>query len=128
MTDFTPEQARKLADDMELGRPVYNIADALRSLANQVEALTAENANILRASLYSADIATQAMEDVKTLTAERDALKADAARYRWLRDRFLGADFNWNEMGKQVLMIEWPGGSVNGDLDTTLATAMKEPK
>lgn len=76
MTDCTPTQARELSerlDDLDLtgGREG---AHALRSLANQVEALTTENASILRASLYSADLATQAMEDVKTLTTERDAL------------------------------------------------------
>ena len=75
MTDFTPAQARELANEY---CPNEGVAVALRSLADQVEALTAENANILRASLYSADIATQAMEDVKALTTERDALKADA--------------------------------------------------
>lgn len=89
MTDCTPTQARELSerlDDLDLtgGREG---AHALRSLANQVEALTAENANILRASLYSADIATQAMEDVKTLTADRDALKADAARLDFLQSQ-----------------------------------------
>lgn len=71
MTDFTPAQARELANEY---CPNEGVAVALRSLSDQVEALTAENANILRASLYSADLATQAMEDVKTLTTERDAL------------------------------------------------------
>ena len=71
MTDFTPAQARELANEY---CPNEGVAVALRSLADQVEALTAENASILRASLYSADLATQAMEDVKTLTTERDAL------------------------------------------------------
>mgnify|MGYP000967535252 FL=1 len=75
MTQYTPEQARHIAGCMERGAEMRNMgAPALRSLADQVEALTTENASILRASLYSADLATQAMEDVKTLTTERDAL------------------------------------------------------
>lgn len=79
MTQYTPEQARHIAGCMERGAEMRNMgAPALRSLADQVEALTAENANILRASLYSADLATQAMEDVKELTAERDAIKQQA--------------------------------------------------
>jgi len=123
MTDCTlADQARYLADNVR--EMPASCAIALRSLANQLEALTAERETFLAAGRVLAKVTQEFIE----LTAERDALTADAARYWWMRDRFLGADFNWNEMGKQVLMIEWPGGSVNGDLDTTLATAMKDQK
>jgi len=83
MTDCTPAQARELANAIadDAVDDFYQHETALRSLANQVEALTAENANILRASLYSADLATQAMEDVKTLTAEHDVLSAVVSSY-----------------------------------------------
>lgn len=86
MTHCTPEEARHIAGCMERGAEMRNMgAPALRSLADQVEVLTAEHAAVLRASLNSADLADMAMDDIKILTAERDALKVDAERYRWLR-------------------------------------------
>lgn len=43
MTQYTPEQARHIAGCMERGAGMRNVgAPALRSLADQVEALTAE--------------------------------------------------------------------------------------
>lgn len=125
MTNYTPAQALKIADDIEHCRPVYCISDALRSLADQVEALTAENANILRASLYSADLATQAMEDVKTLTVERDALKSDAARYRWLRDKSEpGICAFYLSVGKAFDGVKFNQETVDAAIDAQL----KEPK
>lgn len=32
----------------------------------------------------------------------------DAARYRWLSSRLIGADFDWNESGTSALVFEWP--------------------
>lgn len=64
----TPEQAYGLANMWEgIATPPCN---ALRSLAMQVESLTAANLEWMQHSVKS--------------TAERDALKADAERYRWL--------------------------------------------
>lgn len=55
-----------------------------------------------------------------------------AAKYAWMRDRFIGADFAWNAEedgsgGKSVLLIEIPEGTrVWGSLDETLdAAALK---
>ena len=135
MTDCTPTQARELSerlDDLDLtgGREG---AHALRSLANQVEALTAENANILRASLYSADLATQAMEDVKELTAVQDALKAQAIKFNWVLEALTEPP----DCKKELLLfaaidrLDLPGlTSVElvAYLDTAIADAMKEPK
>jgi hypothetical protein len=59
---------------------------------------------------------------------EADSL-ADAARYRWLAERFFGADFAWGSddenPGCQMLLIQWPGGPVWGDLALTVDAAMK---
>ena len=59
MTDTTPKQARGLAKRTEEGARHISVetCDALRSLADQLEAVT----------------------------AERDSYKLDADRYRWLR-------------------------------------------
>lgn len=79
IADFRHADDAQFCDTAHLLAP--KISEVLLALANQVEALTAENANVLRASLYSADLATQAMEDVKALTAERDVLSAVVASY-----------------------------------------------
>ena len=135
MTNCTPAHARALADMMRSAGPLTrtNVVDALLSLADQVDGLTAENANILRASLYSADLATQAMEDVKTLTAERDALKATALKFNWVLEALTEPP----ECKKELLLfaaidrLDLQGlTSVElvAYLDTAITDAMKEPK
>jgi hypothetical protein len=52
---------------------------------------------------------------------ERD----DAARYRFLKDRLLGVDFDYCESGKTVLMFDWPRSSVSADCDWTVDEAMQ---
>lgn len=37
------------------------------------------------ANVYTSDLCTQALDDVRRLAAENEALKADAERYRWIR-------------------------------------------
>lgn len=50
----------------------------------------------------------------------------DAARYRWLRDRLLGADFDWQ--GTQALVFEMPQGArVSASCDATVDAAMAMP-
>lgn len=54
-----------------------------------------------------------------------DAAERDAARYRWLRDRFIGADFDWNESGQSALLFRLDQGSkVWGDSDMTIDAAI----
>ena len=63
MTHTTPEQAKEIADMLEANRTSINQSlsiNALRSLADQLEAVT----------------------------AERDAYKLDAERYRFWRGRY----------------------------------------
>lgn len=53
--------------------------------------------------------------------------KKDADRYRWLRDRLFGADFDWNESGTCALVFEWPKSvPVGGNCDMNIDAAMKE--
>ncbi len=71
-------------------------------------------------------------ESALKLQADRIAeLEKDAARYRWLADRFVGADFAWGgdddgNPGAQMLLIRWPGGSVWGDLTMTIDAALSK--
>jgi hypothetical protein len=51
-----------------------------------------------------------------------DAL--DAARYRFLKARLLGVDFDYCESGKAVLMFDWPQSSVSADCDWTIDEAI----
>ena len=58
-------------------------------------------------------------------------LEKDAARYRWLKNRLLGADFNWNETDLSVLVFEFPrdvgiGGNCDKNIDAAMATSPKE--
>lgn len=75
-TPTTPSLARNIARAMFTTDPA---ADALLSLAQQVEALTAE-LELARIATYCASISP--------IAKERDAFKADAELYRHLRDHF----------------------------------------
>lgn len=69
---------------------------------------------------------------IRTLLDAHASALRDAARYRWLEQRFLGADFRWNadvdsgEGGCQALVFKWPGGKVWGDLSATLEAALDD--
>jgi hypothetical protein len=64
---------------------------------------------------------------VAALQREVEELRA---RHQWLRDRFLGADFDWGQTdndgdhGTPVLLIKFDGVTVYGDLDCTIAAAL----
>lgn len=45
---------------------------------------------------------------------QADSVLEDAARYRWLRERMLGIDFDWNESGITALSFEMPDGCAYG--------------
>lgn len=47
-------------------------------------------------------------------------LQANAARYEFLRDRLLAADFDWQESGESVLVFSWPDAPVSADCDATI--------
>lgn len=62
----------------------------------------------------------------EALLAERDALKKDAERYRWLRQRLVGASFNWDDEGMAVLAFELPDGvSIGADCDKNIDAALQ---
>ena len=63
---------------------------------------------------------------LRALLAELDAAREDAARYRWLRNRMLGVDFDWCENGMTALAFEMPDGCAYGsDCDQNIDAARK---
>ena len=59
------------------------------------------------------------------LLQERDALRKEAERYRWLAARLLAADFDYNGEGVQALVFELPAGcAVSANCDATIDAAM----
>jgi hypothetical protein len=85
--------------------------------------LSNEGADLIESLLAERDaaLAREAMwqREASGYMAERDALRADAERYRWLRDKCqwsdVRAEFGWQ-------------GDVPGGLDTAIDAAMKEGK
>lgn len=49
--------------------------------------------------------------DLRALLADLDAMRAKAARYDYLSERFVGADFDWNESGLQTLVFKVEHGT-----------------
>lgn len=73
---------------------------------------------------------TAVLSHIDAQAAEIAALKADAARYRYLSPRLLAAEFDWNETDECVLIFSWPrnvgvGGNCDMNIDAAIA-AMKE--
>ncbi len=98
----TPAQGRVLSRCLNGPHFHGDISDALRSLSDQVEALT----------------------------KERDTLKVDAERYRWLSSRTsghrngLGAYFGWPGPLTVVATANILTGSVAQHLDAAIDTAI----
>jgi multidrug efflux pump subunit AcrA (membrane-fusion protein) len=115
-----------LTDALDGCRQMYESElDALRQRAEAAEA-ERDDARI-ELSLANAQRGVLAAENV-ALLAERDALRTDAARYRWLRDRFFGVNWDYelddfDTMEALVFMMP-EGISVSANLDATLDAAL----
>lgn len=60
---------------------------------------------------------------------EVQALRKDADRYRWLKEKMLGIDFDWQEAGITALSFEMPAGcAYGGDCDQNIDAAMEKQK
>ena len=134
-TPTTPEQARNIANSMFSTDPA---ADALRTLAQQVEELTKER-DALRVIIVdsvaalgtSASVSqTSRIEFLQSVPGEIrttvDALKADAERYRHLRDAENEGDYSIGEATDFCdggwERVTW---RYRADLDASIDSAMK---
>ena len=101
MTHTTPEQAKEIADMLEANRTSINQSlsiNALRSLADQLEAVTAEQAVLVTRWKANEDVQEIV---IKELTAERDAYKLNALRYR----RLLNAAYSTGFLDRDVVLL-----------------------
>lgn len=58
-----------------------------------------------------------------------ESAQKDAARYRFLKSRMLGVDFDWNDHGITALSFEMPDGrAYGGDCDQNIDAAMDATK
>lgn len=136
----TPKQARDTAFGLENGVTFALISapDALRSLAQQVEALTAARNKYLAASTngrpveheYSSYVAFARALEVycTTLENERDALKVDADRYQWLRTQNAHLESSLtislvDQTAEQLSDSIWVGSDLGAVVDNAMKAA-----
>ena len=101
---------------LQLGDKLYTSPPASKPLPEDYTAL--EQA-LTRLQKRYADLEGRAS---KPLTDEQK----DAARYRWLKARLMGADFDWNESGACALVFEWPEDvPVGVDCDQNIDAAIE---
>lgn len=114
--------------------PLENqVAQALYKIEQLVKSLEAErDAQSKAADHWMTEACAEHNRNIDLSTgfdalAERvNALEADAERYRWLKPRLLGADFDWNEEGNCVLVFEMPNdATVSANCDETIDAAIK---
>ena len=87
------------------------------------------NAGLVIKDMEAAIAAAEAAQPVgqQAETGRADANEQYAARYRWLRDKMLGVDFDWNESGLTVLCFEMPDGcAYGGNCDQNIDNAMQK--
>ena len=75
------------------------------------------------------EIGAGGVEPLRKTAAQ--GMEKDAARYRWLRNRMLGVDFDWCENGITALAFEMPDGCAYGsdcdqNIDAAIAAKAKE--
>ena len=116
---------------------------ALPGLAEALQADLLRYADLIEGELVAgkprkvgdaSDCASPVMRQAASLIAQQqrnlDAALADAERWKFVSERFIGADFRWGEdeecgqKGMSVLLIRWPDkASVWGSLELTVDTA-----
>jgi hypothetical protein len=73
------------------------------------------------------DVAALEAEISRLIGAQQEDDARDAARYRWLRERMLGIDFDWADAGITALSFEMPDGmAYGGDCDRNIDAAMSD--
>jgi len=99
------------------------LLDGLRRLLNQ-----GSISRVIWGMAVICDPANEIIDpDAGTLEAHPrlDAAANDAERYRWLRERLMAADFDWQDSGECALVFAWPKDcAVSGNCDATIDGAM----
>ena len=99
------------------------LLDGLRRLLNQ-----GSISRVIWGMAVICDPANEIIDpDADTLEAHPrlDAAANDAERYRWLRERLMAADFDWQVSGECALIFSWPKDcAVSGNCDATIDGAM----
>ena len=125
MTHTTPEMARELAEVCAheyVSNP--DAPNALRSLADQLEALKAEQAVLVTRWKANEDVQEII---IKELTAKRDAYKLDAERHRWFAKIATSGEFDRAE--KAFAHFNDVDSCTKEELDLAIDTAIaKEAK
>src|SRR5574343_863312 len=76
----------------------------------------------------------EALREHMQIVAQKDAeiaeLSADAMRYGWLKDKYFGADFNWNDEGVSCILFKIPddiaiGANLCKSIDAAIAKGEK---
>ncbi|ARP89786.1 hypothetical protein CAL14_05380 [Bordetella genomosp. 9] len=108
-----------------------NPRDCQRALAVILDA--AEQGSLFRVTFGMAVVLDprnkllDANADTLEVHPDHEANARDAARYRWLRARMLGVDFDWADAGITALFFEMPDGmAYGGDCDRNIDAAMSD--
>lgn len=117
----TESEIKVMAEDILALITRLREAERWKADASQVLNQLLDYAYSLGLAKLGHSVTESLIEDHKRLReAERDA-----ARYRWLRSRLVGASFDWGEEGTTVLAFEMPPSlSIGADCDRNIDEAM----
>ena len=113
---------------IDTGAWAKTLREADASMQSQAERIKELNLQVVSAFGQ----AQEALEERDTLRAKMVPLEKDAARYRWLRERYTAVNFDWEESGQQAVIFtadDFPIASAS--CDKTIDAAMGitgEPK
>jgi hypothetical protein len=109
----------------------YIRLDTMNDITEIIARLSDSNAiPTVHECLLAANLIEQQASRITALDDEVKALRKDAERYKWISDRFVGADFEWNadsegNGGVPVLCIRmYEKQVVFGDLSMTIDAAL----
>ena len=111
----TEKELMKLVADY--GKECISAGIAEMSLSDALKQRMAEDVRTAHVALT---------DRLRAILSELEESREDAARYRWLRNRMLGVDFDWCENGITALVFEMPDGcAYGGDCDQNIDAARK---
>lgn len=95
--------------------------DEARARADEAEMLVGQHSEAHDHAYMRMQSAEEALAAERSRAAE---LEADAERYRFLRHRYMAADFDWGDLHESVLIFAWPAtATVSASCDATIDAA-----